>query len=68
MASPDKKDQSTEVCIALYDFEAQQDGDLTIKKGDRVKLLDKGKGWWKGELDGKVGLFPHNYVKLVASS
>ncbi|KAJ9098008.1 hypothetical protein QFC19_006560 [Naganishia cerealis] len=67
-ASPDKKDQSTEVCIALYDFEAQQDGDLTIKKGDRVKLLDKGKRWWKGELDGKVGLFPHNYVKLVASS
>ena len=23
------------------------------------------KGWWKGELDGKVGVFPDNFVKLL---
>jgi hypothetical protein len=65
---PDKKDETLEVCVALYDFEAQHAGDLTIKKGDRLKILSKDKGWWKGELDGKVGVFPHNYVKLVAGS
>ena len=24
------------------------------------------KGWWKGELDGKVGVFPDNFVKRVS--
>ena len=23
------------------------------------------KGWWKGELDGRVGVFPDNFVKLL---
>jgi hypothetical protein len=23
------------------------------------------KGWWKGELDGRVGVFPDNFVKLI---
>ena len=23
------------------------------------------KGWWKGELDGRLGVFPDNFVKLV---
>ena len=22
-------------------------------------------GWWKGELDGAVGVFPENFVKLI---
>ena len=25
------------------------------------------KGWWKGELDGRVGVFPDNFVKLVSN-
>ena len=24
------------------------------------------KGWWKGELDGRVGVFPDNFVKRVS--
>ena len=29
-------------------------------------VLDKvDDGWWKGELRGKVGLFPGNYVELI---
>ncbi len=23
------------------------------------------KGWWKGEIDGRVGVFPDNFVKLI---
>jgi hypothetical protein len=23
------------------------------------------KGWWKGELEGRVGVFPDNFVKLL---
>ncbi|CAM9010639.1 unnamed protein product [Wickerhamomyces anomalus] len=52
-------------CIAKYNYKAEQDGDLSFKKGDRIKLLDqKLKEWWKGELDGHVGLFPYNYVQF----
>ena len=25
------------------------------------------KGWWKGELDGRVGVFPDNFVKIIKS-
>ena len=23
------------------------------------------KGWWKGEIDGKTGVFPENFVKII---
>ena len=23
------------------------------------------KGWWKGEIDGKTGIFPENFVKII---
>ena len=22
-------------------------------------------GWWKGEVDGKIGVFPDNFVKMI---
>ena len=25
-------------------------------------------GWWKGEVDGKVGVFPDNFVKLIVTN
>lgn len=52
-------------CIAKYNYQAQEGGDLSFKKGDRIKIIDqKLKDWWKGELNGQTGLFPHNYVEL----
>lgn len=29
------------VAVALYDYEAIHDGDLTFKKGDRLKILEE---------------------------
>jgi len=29
-----------------------------------TKSIDD-KGWWKGELNGKVGVFPLNFVKII---
>jgi hypothetical protein len=26
------------------------------------------KGWWKGEIEGRVGVFPDNFVKLITTS
>eukprot|EP01134_Creolimax_fragrantissima_P005484 CFRG5484T1 len=52
---------------AIYTFEVQEEGELGFQAGDIVTLLDDGHpDWWKGELRGKTGLFPSNYVELFA--
>ncbi|XP_035826372.1 jouberin isoform X2 [Aplysia californica] len=50
--------------VALYDYRAQRSDDLTLYKGDVIKLLYKdNENWWMGELsDGQQGFFPANYV------
>ncbi|XP_064416272.1 proto-oncogene vav [Latimeria chalumnae] len=49
---------------ARYDFSARDRQELSLKEGDIIKILSKKgqSGWWKGEVYGKVGLFPSNYV------
>lgn len=44
------------------------DGELSFSKGDVLKVLNKDEsGWWKGELNGKTGFFPHNFVVAIAA-
>ena len=26
------------------------------------------KGWWKGEIEGRIGVFPDNFVKLITTA
>jgi signal transducing adaptor molecule len=49
---------------ALYDFEATEEGELELKKGDIVKVIDSAyKDWWRGEgKGGRTGIFPVTYV------
>lgn len=67
-ARPDNPPGSRrDVCVALYDFEAQAEGDLSLHAGDRIEILertDSQEGWWKGILNRKAGMFPANYVQL----
>ncbi|KAI9712102.1 MAG: hypothetical protein M1820_001811 [Bogoriella megaspora] len=51
---------------ALYDFDGQSEGDLVFREGDRIKIVEKTGStddWWEGELRGKQGAFPANYVR-----
>lgn len=51
---------------ALYDYEGAEDDELTFKAGDRLYRLEDEdeQGWCKGKTeDGKVGLYPANYMK-----
>ena len=53
-------------CKALYDFEAESDGELSFKFGDVIKLKKRlDENWLEGELGGRVGMFPTNYVEVV---
>ncbi|SNX83220.1 related to YSC84 - protein involved in the organization of actin cytoskeleton [Melanopsichium pennsylvanicum] len=56
--------------IALYDFEAQEEGDLGFTKGQVIavtKKTDSRDDWWQGRVEAgmsasKVGIFPCNYT------
>ncbi|KAM6940454.1 proto-oncogene vav [Xenentodon cancila] len=52
------------VARARYDFSARDRSELSLREGDTIKILSKKghSGWWKGEVYGRVGLFPSNYV------
>ena len=61
-SSPDK---ALMEAVVKFDYDAQQDDELTIRVGQVIKnarLLNE--YWAEGELLGKVGLFPSNYVEM----
>ncbi|XP_070108670.1 intersectin-1 isoform X8 [Equus przewalskii] len=65
---PHKPTAFTAVCqvIGMYDYTAQNDDELAFNKGQIINVLNKeDPDWWKGEVNGQVGLFPSNYVKLT---
>ena len=48
---------------ALHTFEPTEAGELGFEKGDIIKVVDRGyKDWWRGQLKGRTGIFPVNYV------
>ena len=50
--------------IALYDFKGEMSKDLSFKKGDLVRLIDrKQNGWWLAEVDGRIGFVPSNFLE-----
>lgn len=58
------------LCLAVeavveFDYEAQQDDELSLTVGDVIVNIrrDDG-GWWEGELRGRRGLFPDNFVRV----
>nr|CAG8580693.1 8140_t:CDS:10 [Entrophospora candida] len=49
-----------------YDYEAREDDELSLEKGGIITVIEQGEGgWWKGDLNGKTGIFPENHVKLI---
>lgn len=53
--------------IVLYDFEGQEEGELTVKEQDQVLAIDyvSSEDWWTVELqDGRTGIIPATYVKF----
>uniref|UniRef100_A0A8C2W9H4 Osteoclast-stimulating factor 1 n=1 Tax=Cyclopterus lumpus TaxID=8103 RepID=A0A8C2W9H4_CYCLU len=62
---PKKNTRSFGVVRARYDFSARDRSELSLREGDTIKILNKKgqSGWWKGEVYGRVGFFPANYVE-----
>lgn len=55
-----------EEVVVEYKYDAHHDDELTLHPGDiikNVRYIDED-GWMEGELNGKRGLFPDNFVKV----
>jgi chemotaxis protein histidine kinase CheA len=64
-AAPVRTSVMTRVLVrALYNYDATEDNELSFKANDRIVVIQKDdSGWWHGELNGQVGIFPSNFVE-----
>ncbi|XP_068428600.1 cytoplasmic protein NCK2a [Clinocottus analis] len=52
------------IVVAKWDYTAQQDQELDIRKNERLYLLDDSKTWWRVRNAGnQTGYVPSNYVE-----
>jgi len=56
--------------VALYDYDATEEGELTFAEGEKLTLLEQDdSGWWKGKTSkGQIGVFPSNFVEIVGAN
>ncbi|KAJ4478859.1 hypothetical protein C8J55DRAFT_561221 [Lentinula edodes] len=51
---------------ALHAFTPTEPGELAFSAGDIITVVDRGyKDWWRGQLRGRTGIFPVNYVEVL---
>ncbi|CAJ0944001.1 unnamed protein product, partial [Mesorhabditis belari] len=71
-ATPPKTSDVQEMARVLYTYQASNADEISLSRvGQLVKIVDKNPddpGWMLGELDGKKGLFPENFVEIVKVS
>ncbi|XP_074189151.1 CD2-associated protein isoform X2 [Rhinolophus sinicus] len=64
----DGKIKAKEYCRTLFAYEGTNEDELTFKEGEIIHLISKDTGeagWWKGELNGKEGVFPDNFAVQI---
>ncbi|XP_062406540.1 CD2-associated protein isoform X2 [Sardina pilchardus] len=65
----ESKTKVKEYCKASYAYDATNQDELDIKEGDVIEILTKDTGepgWWRGEINGREGVFPDNFVVLIS--
>ncbi|TRZ03076.1 hypothetical protein DNTS_029877 [Danionella cerebrum] len=63
-----KESNVKECCRVMFDYTAVAEDELNLKKGDVITLISKSsedEGWWEGELNGRRGFFPDNFVMVI---
>ncbi|KAM4528820.1 CD2-associated protein isoform 2-T2 [Fundulus diaphanus] len=66
-----KVSTAKESCKVKFAYEGKNEDELTLKEGEMVHILSKDTGepgWWRGEVGGREGVFPNNFVVVVAEA
>ncbi|XP_068125163.1 SH3 domain-containing protein 21 isoform X1 [Hyperolius riggenbachi] len=66
--SPAPPPPCNEFARVMFDYVPAAPDELALKKGDVVQVISKeseDEGWWKGNINGRSGLFPDNFVILL---
>jgi hypothetical protein len=66
--APPPPPPAKKLCRAMYDYLGGHRADeITFHLNEVIEVLDNSDeaGWWYGQLHGKAGYFPGNYVKLL---
>ncbi|GIY53542.1 tyrosine-protein kinase Src42A [Caerostris darwini] len=61
---------SAKIFVALYDYDARTDEDLSFKKGEHLEVLNDTQGdWWfaRSKATKQEGYIPSNYVAKLKS-
>ncbi|XP_034660298.1 serine-rich adhesin for platelets isoform X3 [Drosophila subobscura] len=56
------------LCRVEFPYAPMNEDELELKVDDIITVISMelpDKGWWKGEIHGKVGVFPDNFVKML---
>lgn len=63
---PDPPPVSGPRCVALFDYEGEEEDELTFSQGDVIALLELiGQEWGRGQIHGRNGIFPLNFAEVV---
>jgi len=67
---PDMDVATAKIFVALYDYDARTDEDLSFKKGEHLEIINDTQGdWWlaKSKRTRQEGYIPSNYVAKLKS-
>jgi hypothetical protein len=57
----------TTLVRALFEYQGTTETELDLRENDVVTVLKQDRsGWWQGEIDGRIGWFPFNYVQVIS--
>lgn len=52
-----------------FDYEPENPDELKLTVGDILTVINKEEeDWWEGELNGKTGMFPTNFVEVLPNA
>ena len=64
-----KKQQQQQQCRVLFSYAPTQEDELELRPGDVIDFDGEVEdGWWRGTINGRSGVFPSNFVEMIAAA